>query len=126
MSSGAVGNFKEGAGPLALWAGVLAGPMATLVQLLVNYALVLWACGAGGREWPLHLVSLAALVVTLAAGLLSWRNWRRAGARWDEDDAGVMARSRFMAAVGMLISLHTALVCIAQWVAVFAYAPCER
>ena len=57
MGSEAAERFKEGAGPWALWVGVLAGPLATLTQLLVNYALVLWACGAGGREWPLHLVS---------------------------------------------------------------------
>lgn len=125
MSSEAAGQFKEGAGPLALWAGVLAGPLATLTQLQVNYALVLWACGAGGREWPLHLVSLLALLVSIGAGLLSWRNWRLAG-EWGEDDAGVLPRSRFMAAVGMLISLHAALVVVAQWAAVFAYGPCER
>ena len=126
MSSRAAEEFKEGAGALALWAGVLAGPLATLTQLLVNYALVLWACGAGGREWPLHAVSLLALLVCVCAGLLSLRNWRRAGAGWAEDDAGAIPRSRFMAAVGMLVSLHTALVCVAQWAAVFAYGPCER
>jgi len=125
MSSEATGQFKEGARPLVLWAGVLAGPTATLTQLQINYAVVLWACGAGGREWPLHLVSLLALLVCVGAGLLSWRNWRVAG-DWDEDDAGVMPRSRFMAAVGMLISAHAALVVVAQWAAVFAYGPCER
>lgn len=126
MSPEAAGEFKQGAKPLALWAGVLVGPVATLTQLQVNYALVLWACGAGGREWPLHLVSLLALLAAVGAGLLSWRNWRLAGDEWGEDDAGVMPRSRFMAAVGILISFHTALVCVAQWAAVFAYGPCER
>jgi hypothetical protein len=126
VSPEAAERFKEGARPWALWAGVLAGPVATLTQLQVNYALVLWACGAGGREWPLHLVSLLALLASAGAGLLSWRNWRLAGAGWDEDDAGVMPRSRFMAAVGMLISTHAALVVLAQWAAVFAYGPCER
>lgn len=126
MPSEATGRFKAGAGPLALWAGVLAGPLATLAQLQANYALVLWACGAGGQEWPLHAVSLAALAVAVGAGLLSWRNRRLAGEGWDEDGAGVMPRSRFMAAVGMLVSFHAALVCVAQWAAVFAYGPCER
>ena len=126
MSSETAENFKEGAGPLALWAGVLAGPLAALTQLQTNYALVLWACGAGGQEWPLHLVSLLALLVTLGAGLLSWRNWRLAGAEWRDDGAGVMPRSRFMAAVGILISIHTALVVIALWVPIFVYGPCQR
>ena len=120
-----VKDFKEGAAPAALWAGVLAGPLATLTQLQVNYALVLWACGAG-REWALHLVALLALLVTVAGGLLSWRNWRRAGAGWKDDGAGVVPRSRFMAAVGVLISAFIALVVVAQWIPIFVYGPCER
>ena len=125
MGSDAVKDFKEGAAPAALWAGVLAGPLAALTQLQVNYALALWACGAG-REWALHLVALLALAVTVGAGLLSWRNWRRAGAGWEDDGAGVVPRSRFMAAVGVLISAHAALVVVAQWIPIFVYGPCER
>jgi hypothetical protein len=125
VESDAIKDFKEGAAPAALWAGVLAGPLATLTQLQVNYALVLWACGAG-REWALHLVALLALLVTVAAGLLSLRNWRRAGSSWDDEGAGVMPRSRFMAAVGILISALTVLVVVAQWIPIFVYGPCER
>jgi hypothetical protein len=118
-------QFKEGAGPLALWAGVLVGPTATLVQLQANYALVLWACGAG-REWPLHLVSALALAAAVGAALLSWRNWRLAGAGWEDGGAGVIQRGRFMAVVGIFVSAHAALIVVAQWLAVFAYGPCER
>ena len=118
-------EFKEGAGPGSLWAGVLAAPVAALVQLETNYALVIWACGAG-REWALHLVSLLALALTAAGGLLSWRNWRRAGAKWEDEGAGVLPRSRFMAGVGMLISVFISLVVVAQWLAVFFYNPCDR
>jgi hypothetical protein len=125
VGTDAVKDFKEGAAPAALWAGVLAGPLATLTQLQVNYALVLWACGAG-REWALHLVSLLALLVTAAGGLLSWRNLRRAGGGWEEEGAGVLPRSRFMAVVGVLISVLISLVVIAQWIPIFVYGPCER
>ena len=124
-AAGAVGEFKEGAGPGVLWACVLAGPMAALVQLQANYALVLWVCGTG-RAWSLHAVSLGALVVAAGAGLLAWRNWRRAGADWDDGGAGVLPRSRFMSAVGMLVSAHSALVVVAQWIAVFVYGACQR
>ncbi|HWS90259.1 MAG TPA: hypothetical protein VN282_25035 [Pyrinomonadaceae bacterium] len=118
-------EFKEGAGPGSLWAGILAGPLAALVQLQANYALVLWVCGTG-RAWSLHAVSAAALAVAVGAGLLSRRNWRRAGADWDDGGAGVLPRSRFMAAVGMLLSAHSALVVVAQWIAVFVYSACQR
>jgi hypothetical protein len=121
----AAGDFKEGAGPFVLWAGVLAGPLAALVQLQANYALVLWVCGSGQR-WVLHAVSLLALLVAAGAALLSWRSWRRAGAEWEDEGAGVLPRSRFMAAVGMLVSAHSALVIIAQWIAVFIFGACQR
>ena len=121
----AAGEFKEGAGPGTLWACLLAGPLAALAQLQTNYALVLWACGSG-QTWPLHLVSLLALLVAAAAGLFAWRNWRKAGTAWDDDGAGVLPRSGFMAAVGMLVSAHSALVIIAQWIAVFVFGPCQR
>ena len=125
MSSEAVSDFKEGAGPGVLWACVLAGPLAALAQLQANYALVLWVCGTG-QAWALHAVSLAALVVSAGAGLLAWRNWRRAGADWDDGGAGVLPRSRFMSAVGMFVSAHSALVVVAQWLAVFFYGACQR
>ena len=121
----AAGEFKEGAGPGALWAGILAGPLAALVQLQANYALVLWVCGSGGA-WALHAVSEAALVVAVGAGVLSWRNWQRAGADWDDGGAGVLPRSRFMSVVGMFVSVISALVVVAQWIAVFVYDPCQR
>jgi hypothetical protein len=125
VDSEAARDFKEGAGPWALWAGVLAGPLAMLVQLQVNYALVLWACGAG-REWALHLTALLALVVTSAGGWLSWRNRRRTGAGWEDEGAGVIPRSRFMAVVGVLASVLFALVIVAQWIPIFVYGPCDR
>ena len=68
----------------------------------------------------------AALAVAVGAGLLSWRNFRAAGAKWDDDGGGVVPRSRLMAAVGILISGHAALVVVAQWIAVFVYSTCER
>ena len=125
MGAEAAGEFKQGAGPGVLWACVLAGPLAALAQLQANYALVLWVCGSG-QGWTLHAVSLAALLVCLGSGLLALRNWRRAGAIWEDGGAGVLPRSRFMSAVGMLVSAHSALVVIAQWVAVFVYSACQR
>jgi hypothetical protein len=125
VDSEAVKDFKQGAGPWSLWAGLLAGPLATLTQLQANYALVLWACGAG-RVWPLHLVASLALAVAVWAGLLSRRNLRRAGGGWDDEGAGVVPRSRFMAVVGLLMSVLAALVVVAQWIPIFLHDPCQR
>ena len=125
MDREAAKDFKEGAGPGMLWAGVLAAPTAMLAQLQANYSLVHWAC-ANSRTWPLHLVALLALLVAVGGGLLSWRNWHRAGASWEVEGAGVAPRSRFMAIVGMLLSAHISLVILTQWAAIFFYGPCQR
>jgi len=99
-AAGAAREFKEGAGPGLLWAGILAGPLAALTQLQANYALVLWACGSG-QVWELHAVALVSLMLCEGAGLLSWRNWRKTGAGWEDEGAGVIPRSRFMSVVGI-------------------------
>ena len=124
MQANAAADLKSGAGVGELWAGVLVGPTAMLLQLQINYALVLWAC-ATGRTWPLHLVSAIALLVTVVAGFLAYRIWRRLAAL-HEDGGGTLARSRFMAAVGILISLLMAAVIVAQWLPIFIHHPCER
>ena len=116
-------DLKSGAGVGELWAGVLVGPTAMLFQLEANYALVLWACRTG-HTWPLHVVSLFALLATIVAGVLAYGVWFRLNT--EEDSGGPFARSRFMAAVGILISLLMAAVIVAQWLPVFIHHPCER
>jgi hypothetical protein len=123
VQANATADLKSGVGVGELWAGVLVGPTAMLLQLELNYALVLWSC-ATGHTWPLHLVSVLALLFTMAAGLLAYRIWRRLAT--NEDSGGPLARSRFMAAVGLLISLLMAAVIVAQWLPVFIHHPCER
>jgi uncharacterized membrane protein YidH (DUF202 family) len=125
VSAGVPREFKEGAGPGLLWLSIIAPPMAALTQLQANYALVLWACGRA-QTWPLHLVAFLALLVAVGCGLLARRNWQKAGADWEDGGPGPLPRSRFMAAVGMLVSAHSALVVVAQWIAVFVYNPCQR
>ena len=123
VQANASGELKSGAGIGELWAGVLVGPTAMLLQLETNYALVLWACRTG-HTWPLHVVSLFALLATIVAGVLAYGVWFRLNT--EEDSGGPLARSRFMAAVGILISLLMAAVIVAQWLPIFIHHPCER
>lgn len=116
-------NLKSNSSVGALWAGVLVGPIAALTQQEINYALVLWAC-ANRQTWPLHLISLAALLLTIVAGFLAFRYWQRESA--DEDTGGSVGRTRLMAGVGSLISLLSALVIIAQWLSIVIHRPCQR
>jgi hypothetical protein len=123
VHANAAADLKSGEGVGQLWAGVLVGPTAMLLQLETNYGLVLWACRTG-HTWPLHVVSLVALLATIVAGVLAYGVWFRLNT--EEDGGGPLARSRFMSAVGILISLLMAAVIVAQWLPVFIHHPCER
>src|SRR5437763_1665063 len=54
-----------------LWAGVLAGPVAWLIQLGASYVITQHACRTG-RAWPLALISAAGFVLAVGGGLAAW------------------------------------------------------
>ena len=70
-------HFTRPRGKLALWTGVLGGPLAWSVQLLFCYVLVRFMCG---REWLSvvnHVATLVLLAAALACVLLALREWNR-------------------------------------------------
>jgi hypothetical protein len=118
-------DSTNAAGLFALWLGVLVPPLAYLFNHLIAYVMVSWSCATQVRATQ-HLVPLVALVITLAAGTLAWRNWNRAGREWPGSGAGVIPRSRFLAMLGMLMSAFFSLLILAQWLPVFILPPCSR
>jgi hypothetical protein len=116
--------FSQGMGILALWLGLLAAPLAWFVNQLLSYSLVLWACSTG-RQYTLHLVTLAMLLLAAAGGVIAWRAWRQAGREWHNEAGGVLPRSRFMAALGILLSSLFFLVILAQGIPSFILHACE-
>ncbi len=98
---------------LALLTGLLGAPLAWLLYLEINYALVPWACRHGHPRHPvLYLVATAALLAALASGALAWREWRLAGRR-SSDEAPPPGRAAFMALTGLANSALFALVILA-------------
>ena len=57
---------------LALWTGVLAGPIVTLVLLETNYVLSYVACETR-QTWFLHAATLVAVLAVAAAGAWAWQ-----------------------------------------------------
>jgi len=107
-----------------LWGGLLLPPAAFLANLEIAYALVPVACAAR-NTLLLHLVNAASLAVALAGGLIAWRSWNTVGRSWPDGEAGPIGRSRFLAAMGVLLTAQCALVIVAQWTAVFLLDPCQ-
>jgi hypothetical protein len=109
---------------LMLWAGLLAGPIAFLLQLQINYALIPWVCATGHR-FVLHLVSVAAFLSVLIGSLIAWLAWRRMAGEMPDESAGAHSRSRFMAVLGLLTGTLFLLLIIAQEIPNFVLNPCE-
>jgi hypothetical protein len=124
LTTKAQGEFRSNEGIFALWAGLLLAPVAWAAQQQALYTMVPWAC-VGGHGFALHAVSAAAVVVATIGALVAWRSWSRAGrAQSDDERGGALARSRFLASLGLASSAFFALVIIAQGIAAFVLHPC--
>ena len=116
--------FFQRQGIVWLWIGMLAPPLAFLLNLQLSYVLVPQAC-ITGQHLLLHLVPVGALLLAVGGGLSAWYNWRRMGYTGSTEAAGVLPRSRFMAATGLLTSGLFILVIVAQWLPNFLLNPCQ-
>lgn len=118
-------EFKSARVLLAQWAGLLAGPLAWLLQLQTGYTLIPWACAHDAHAISLHVVTIAALLLTAAGGFVAWRGWQRAGREQPGGEGRAAARSRFMSILGLLTSAMFFLVILVQGSASFILHPCQ-
>lgn len=98
MRSDAEAYFTSHRGIARLWLGMLLPPGAWLIHLSASYSMSSNVCE---NVVLFHLVTAGALLLTLMGGWLGWRNRRDLGGPLNPDEAGTMARSRFMATAGL-------------------------
>jgi hypothetical protein len=107
-----------------LLTGLLAGPLAWLLDLEVSYALASQACPDDHLSW-LRLVPAAALAL-VAAGLVSAGVcFRRLRTHADEEGGRPDDRAYFMAVSGLVMSALFALVILAGAIPRFLLGPCD-
>ena len=106
------------------WFGVLGGPVAWLLQFIVNYALVRWEC-IGHSSMTIHLVSAGFLLVVIAAGIVSVNNFARTRGHPASEEK-MASRHHFMAVLGIFTSSIFTLGIIMQAIASFIWNPCMR
>jgi hypothetical protein len=109
---------------LALWTGVLLGPIVWLIAFETDFALAAWACAARAKP-VLYLVWLVALAITAGAGLLAWSQWRDIGREPPRDVEGAIARERLMAMGGVLLSGLMFLIILAQGISSVVLEACQ-
>lgn len=115
---------KPGADTVALWLGVLAGPVLLLSQQTLVYALVPDACARQSSAF-VHLAHGATLLLIGGGFALCRREWGRAGRGMPDERPGPEPRARFMAYAGMWANGFFALVVCAQWLATALFSPCS-
>ena len=106
------------------WAGLLAGPVAWAVDLLLSYALVQWACG-GGHPAVLRIITLFSLAVIAAGALAAWQTMAASPDGASLDGSRPDDRGRFMGLLGLLACALFTLVVIAAAIPRWALDACE-
>ena len=108
----------------AQWFGVLAPPLAMLTNVSLGFALVPWSCAAGSRVL-LHAEIAALVVISVVAGVVAHREWKRFGGGGEADDAGGPGpRTRFLGVLGIGSSVLFTLILLGQWLANAYLSPC--
>jgi len=117
-------DYNQLWGEFLLWFGVLAAPVAWALHLQAMYVLTQSAC-ARHTMLPLHLATIVLLAVSVLSILVGWRDWNRIGTDWPSGiEGGVIGRSRFLATVGVFMSMLFTLVIVCQWLTVLFFSPC--
>jgi hypothetical protein len=105
------------------WFGLLGPPIAWLLNLEFGFSLVHAACHGSGMG-PVHLASVAALVVAALGGAAALITWSRSGSEWPDDAPGAIQRSRMMATLGLGTAAFFLVMILTQWIPTFIFQPC--
>lgn len=111
-------------GPGRLWYGIMIGPLAWKLQLMVNYALVPYAC-FHEMSILIHLASLLTVALALTGAAVALTSWGVVGRGLETENGGAEGRSRFMALAGLLSSGFFALIILGQWLPNLVLSPCD-
>jgi hypothetical protein len=118
-SAVASGFERIGVATAALWTGLFLGPALVAAAEFMDYAFDKWTCTHESRLVQGGITAVA-LLGALAAMAIAWRELRRVPDQAASDGARPIDVARFMAALGLAMSVFTALTIVAfsvpQWV----------
>lgn len=111
---------------MALWIGILAGPVVWLAVLEASYVLSYAACESE-HTWFLHGANIFSILLVAGAGWLAWRSGP-APAQGPLTPRGTPemreTRARWMSTAGVALSLWFILVILAMEIPVLVLQPC--
>ena len=112
---------------VALWIGILTGPLVWLAMLQTNYVLTYVACESG-HKWFMHLVVFVALALVGGAGFLAWMFGPPADPEIDTPPVTretAEQRARWMAFYGVTSSVWFMIVILANEIPILVLHACE-
>lgn len=126
-------------GPWLLGFVIGGAPAAWAIQILINYGWASYVCFprntpsptplVSGTWWILLVVSLIALAIAVAAGLLAYRAWRRTRHERSGESGRLLetgeGRTRFMAGSGLFISTGFVVLLIFNLLTIFIVPLCS-
>lgn len=110
--------------PKALWLLIVVGPIITAIQHETNFILVRQACSAQ-RNIALYGVALLAMALTIASIFVGYGILKRTRLAWPGDAEDLETRVTFIAILGMLSSVMSFHVMLAQTIATIVFDPCQ-
>ena len=121
------GSPDRGRRLLALWIGVLGGPLVWAALLQTNYTMSYVACEQR-HTWMLHLATVVALALIVLAAFTTWRAAPSLGHHElpsiDPEETALL-RARFMAIGGLALCAFFALVILATAIPAVVLNPCS-
>jgi hypothetical protein len=94
------------------------------LQLQIGYALAPHLCKSGSHV-SFYVLSAVCAAIAVVGGMISYRDWRRVGrGSPDDTDGGAAARTRFLGALGVLVSVNLLLAIVAQFLTILFFDPC--
>ena len=106
----------------ALWACVLAGPVAWMLDLGLSYLLVGHA-QKSGHKLSLYLVTGLAALITALGAWRAWRAWSEVRESPPAPEGRVRGRARFMALSGVVLCAFFLLVIVADAIPKIIHTP---
>ena len=115
---------EEATTPRGLWLLMIAGPIIVAIEQQINFVLVRQACSMQ-RNVALYAITIVAMLLTIATVMIGVSIWRRAGAVWPTEAVDLANRIRFISVLGVLSSVMSFLVIVAQGIATVVFNPCQ-
>jgi hypothetical protein len=106
---------------MRIWPALLAAPALALIDQVVSFATVHWAC-AHPQSIAIHAVHAFFLVAAAASTVPAFRVWRRATAGMKADEG--VARRHFLAGLAVGVGALSVAIIASMWMPTWIIAPC--